>query len=230
MSSISPQNIAKATNILTTKGPYKNYHAQNFQRYNYGQMTPINNALLNNMPNGVIILSTAVYEKLTDIQYVTTESRKEVPFFLYGKETGNNQIVFDELQLQAVSEQETSVSYGEGMIRYLDKKIKENPSGEVIVGKGHSHPPIGEFFENFSIGDLAGDIQFTEGNKVFSSGMAETVSCVVTPSGDINFVYYDRNAQNFYRFTNVYVKNLDNTYTIVPCYGSGQQNVQDVAR
>lgn len=230
MSNITQENINKAKNILMTKGPYASYHAQNFQKYNYGDMTPVNNALINNMPGGVIVLTDSVYQMLTDIQYLTVTGKKEFPFFLYGKETGDNQIVFDQFFTQSPSVQETSASYGSQMVTDLTKKISEKPSDKLVVGKGHSHPPIGDFYENFSVGDLAGDIQFTESNRVFSDGMAETVSCVVTPSGDINFVYYDRNVQNFYRFTNVYVLNKDNTYTPVPCYGSGQQSTQVVER
>lgn len=48
------------------------------------------------MPNAQIVLSEEVYQMLLAIKDVTNETNKEFPFFLYGKELGNNQIEFTE--------------------------------------------------------------------------------------------------------------------------------------
>ena len=59
-------------------------------------------------------------------------------------------------------------------------------------------------------------------NLVFKNKQVELTSCLVTSTGDINFVFYDNQSNNFYRFTNVVVKGKDNSYRPVNCYGLNQ--------
>ena len=59
-------------------------------------------------------------------------------------------------------------------------------------------------------------------NPVFKNKQVELTSCLVTSTGDINFVFYDNLNDNFYRFTNVFVKDKDNNMTPVNCYGLNQ--------
>lgn len=228
MSEIRQENIQNVKGILTTKGIYKDYHKQNFQNYDYGEMSPINNDILNIMPNGTIILGEEVYQSLLAVQELTLTEGQEIPFWLYGKEIGNNQIVFDQFFSQSKNRFNAKAFYGNQMINDLTLKISNNNTNNFVVCRGHSHPQIGSYYENFSLGDLAGDIQFNQDNQVFRSKKIETVSCVVTLSGNINFLYYDNINQNFYRFNKVLVKNKDNTYTYVNCYDNKQQNTMKI--
>ena len=83
--------------IMINKNPYGSYHQQNFNTYGgYDEMTPINSDIINNMPNAQIVLSESVYEMLLAVQDITLSTNQEFPFFLYGKEIGNNQIEFNE--------------------------------------------------------------------------------------------------------------------------------------
>lgn len=221
MSNLKVENVKKAKDILTT-GEYGRFHKANFENYNYGDITPVNNDILNVIPKGTIILSDDVYQTLLAVQDLTADSGKEVPFFLYGREAGDNQIIFEEFYSKSSNRTSTEASFGEDMINNLTDKLKNNKSSNLAVCRGHSHPPVGPFCENFSIGDLAGDIQFNQDNEIFRTKKVEAISCVVAPSGDINFLYYDNVTNNFYRFTNVVVKSKDNKYTNVDCYGSGK--------
>lgn len=230
MSEIKTEYAEKAKEILTTKGPYQEFHKQNFQNNNFGQMTPINNDILATMPKASIILSEDVYQTLLAVQELTLVDGKEVPFWLYGKEVGDNKIVFDQFFSQSNDRSNSAVSFGNQMINDLTTKVNNNQSDNLVVCRGHSHPQIGEHCENFSLGDLAGDIQFNKDNEVFRSKRVESTSCVIAPSGDINFLYYDNINENFYRFTNVHVQNKDNSYTKINCYKSGQQNTQGIQR
>ena len=84
-----------------------------------------------------------------------------------------------------------------------------------------SHPSISEFHQNFSLGDFASYIEMNQNNSVFRNKQVELTSCLVTSTGDINFLFYDNISENFYRFTNVYVRD-NNTLKPVNCYNLNQ--------
>ena len=106
------------------------------------------------MPSEKIILSWDVYQYLLAISEVTNETLQEFPFFLYGKETSSNQIEFNELITSSKDRQNISASFNQIMIESLQKKIAENIQNGLVVCHGHSHPPIGSFHQNFSLGDF----------------------------------------------------------------------------
>lgn len=209
--------------IMINKNPYGIYHQQNFNTYGgYDEMTPINSDIINNMPNAQIVLSESVYEMLLAVQDVTLSTNQEFPFFLYGKEIGNNQIEFNEFMSANNNRQNTSASFNQSMIKDLQNRINGNLNNGFVVCRGHSHPPIGDFHQNFSLGDFTSFMQMNEDNPVFKNRQVELTSCLVTSTGDINFVFYDNVNQNFYRFTNVVVRGKDNNFTSVNCYGLNQ--------
>ena len=224
------QYLQKAKDIMIHKNPYGAYHQQNFNTYSaYGEMTPINSDIINNMPNSKIILSEEVYGSLLGIQDVTNIEKKEVPFFLYGKEIENNVIEFDGFITSSSREnrQSTEANYNEKMEKDLINKLNNNRYNGFVVCHGHSHPR-GNFSENFSLGDFTSYIQMNQDNQVFKTKQAELTACLVTSTGDINFVFYDNTSDNFYRFTDVFVKDKDNKLTPVNCYGLNQRERADI--
>lgn len=118
--------------------------------------------------------------------------------------------------------QNAEASFNDTMINDLQNRINGNLNNGLVVCHGHSHPPIGNFHQNFSLGDFTSYMQMNEDNPVFKNRQVELTSCLVTSTGDINFVFYDNANQNFYRFTNVVVKDKDNNLTPVNCYGLNQ--------
>ncbi len=108
------------------------------------------------------------------------------------------------------------------MLNNLQNRINENLNNGLVVCHGHSHPPIGNFHQNFSLGDFTSYIQTNQNNPVFKNKQVELTSCLVTSKGDINFVFYDNQSDNFYRFTNVFAKDKNNNMTPVNCYGLNQ--------
>ena len=224
------QYLQKVKDIMIHKNPYGAYHQQNFNRYSaYGEMTPINSDIINNMPNSKIILSEEVYGSLLRVQDVTNIEKKEVPFFLYGKEVENNVIEFDSFITSSSREnrQSTETNYDENMRNDLVNKLNNNRYNGFVVCHGHSHPR-GSFSENFSLGDFTSYIQMNQDNQVFKTKQAELTACLVTSTGDINFVFYDNTSDNFYRFTDVFVKDKDNKLTPVNCYGLNQRERADI--
>lgn len=200
------------------------YHNQNFDTYSsYGEMTPINSNIINNMPASQIILSEEVYEMLLAVQDVTNSTNHEFPFFLYGKEVADNIIEFNEFISSSNNRQSVEANFNANMIENLQKKVNSNLNNGFVVCHGHSHPPIGSFHQNFSLGDFTSYMQMNQDNPVFKNKQVELTSCLITSTGDINFVFYDNQSNNFYRFINVFVKDKDNNLKPVNCYGLNQE-------
>lgn len=216
--------VQKAKDIMINKNPYGIYHKYNFDTYNYGEMTPINSETINNMPNATIILSDKVYGSLQAIQDVTNKEDKEVPFFLYGRETANNTIEFDDFFTNSNRDnrQSTEAVFNQIMIDDLTRRIDNNLNSNFVVCHGHSHPSISKFHQNFSLGDFASYIEMNQNNSAFRNKQIELTSCLVTSTGDINFLFYDNISDNFYRFTNVYVRK-ENGLRPVNCYNMNQE-------
>ena len=218
------QYVQKVKDIMINKNPYGMYHKQNFDTYSsYGEMTPINSDIINNIPASQIILSEEVYEMLLAVQDVTNATNQEFPFFLYGKEVANNIIEFNEFMSSSNNRQSVEANFNANMIENLQKKVNDNLNNGFVVCHGHSHPPIGGFHQNFSLGDFTSYMQMNQDNPVFRNKQVELTSCLVTSTGDINFVFYDNQSNNFYRFTNVFVKDKDNNLKPVNCYGLNQE-------
>ena len=216
--------VQKAKDIMINKNPYGIYHKYNFDTYNYGEMTPINSETINNMPNATIILSDKVYGSLQAIQDVTNKEDKEVPFFLYWRETVNNTIEFDDFFTNSNRDnrQSTEVVFNQIMIDDLTRRIDNNLNSNFVVCHGHSHPSISKFHQNFSLGDFAAYIEMNQNNSAFRNKQIELISCLVTSTGDINFLFYDNISDNFYRFTNVYIRK-ENGLRPVNCYNMNQE-------
>lgn len=218
------QYVQKVKDIMINKNPYGMYHKQNFDTYSsYGEMTPINSDIINNIPASQIILSEEVYEMLLVVQDVTNSTNQEFPFFLYGKEVADNIIEFNEFMSSSNNRQNVEANFNANMIENLQKKVNGNLNNGFVVCHGHSHPPIGGFHQNFSLGDFTSYMQMNQDNPVFRNKQVELTSCLVTSTGDINFVFYDNQSNNFYRFTNVFVKDKDNNLKPVNCYGLNQE-------
>ena len=216
--------VQKAKDIMINKNLYGRYHKYNFDTYNYGENTPINSDTITNMPSATIILSENVYGSLQAIQDVTNEEKKEVPFFLYGRETANNVIEFDDFFTNSNrnNRQSTEAVFNQVMIDDLERRVNINLNTDFVVCHGHSHPSISEFHQNFSLGDFASYIEMNQNNSVFRNKQVELTSCLVTSTGDINFLFYDNISENFYRFTNVYAKS-ENGLRPVNCYNMNQE-------
>jgi len=208
-SKITKEDLQKVREILATKGLCKDYHKQNFENLNNSEMTPVNNESLNIIHNGVIILNEEVYQNLSIIHELAHSSDKEIPFFLFGKEIANNQILFNRFFEQTNNQSDYETYY-------------QSHNNNLVICKGYSRPSIGSYYENFSLVDLASIIQL---NEVYKNKKIELLSCVITPSKDINFLYYDNKSQNFYRFNKVLVKNKNNMYMRINCYGDGYQDI-----
>ncbi len=216
----------RTKSILINKNPHGQYHLQNFTHYNYGDQTPINANIINNMPNAQIILSESVYESLQAVMDVTIIDNQEFPFFLYGKDLGNNKIEFNEFMSSSNNRQSNVASFNQDMITNLEKKITNYQDNNLVVCHGHSHPPIGPFHNTFSLKDLSTYMEMNQENNVFSQKQVELAGCLITSTGDFNFIFYDNINDNFFRFTNVVKKDKQGNYTPINCYSQPHQQTR----
>ncbi len=218
----------KVRKIMEEKNPYGLYHHQNFENFaTYGDSMPINSDIINDIPdnNAKIILSDKVYNFLLVVQDVTKEEGKEIPFYLYGEEIDNNIIFFNDYKYDSGGNnvrQETEAEFTKEMNDDLIIKLNNNLNNGFVVCHGHSHPKIGNFHQNFSLGDFVAYIQMNQENKAFKDKQVDLMGCLVTCTGDINFVFYDNFVDNFYRFTNVYVARENGGLNKINCYGLKQ--------
>lgn len=223
--------VRKVKEIMINKNPYGQYHKQNFDHFNsLGEFTPVNSSIINNMPSGYIIITEQVYEMLRAVQEATNSTGQEFPFFLYGRELPGNVVEFNQFMSASNNRQGAQASFNQTMINDLQNRLRSNNGRGMVVCHGHSHPAQknNPYHQNFSLGDLTTYMQMNQENAVFKNRQAELMGCVVTSTGDVNFIFYDNVNNNFYRFTNVYVKDKSGNLTPVSCYGlnQGQQNHQ----
>ena len=216
--------VNKVREIMINKNPYGAYHKKNFvDYYYYGENAPVNSSIISDLLSASIILEEDVYESLMAVVMATNETNQEFPFFLYGHEVEPNVIKFDTFVSSSKDRQSTSASFNQYMNNDLTTKVYQNLDSNYVACHGHSHPAIGELYNNFSLGDMASYVELNENNSVFKNKRAELISCLLTPNGDINFLFYDNVNQNFFRIPNVYVKEKGNNYRQVNSYGMNQE-------
>lgn len=223
--------VQKVESILENDVFHGNEHKKNFDNYRaLGEMAPVASNIISTLPSGKVILTNDVYQFLNAVCDVTNEERKEISFFLYGYETTPNVVEFSEVYSASSERQSTLAPFNSDMTHDLSQRMKNSLNSNLVVCHGHSHPPIGDVHENFSLGDFTSYVEMNEVNSVFQNHQVELMGCLVTSSGDINFVFYDNRKEHFYRFTEVFVKENDNSLRPVNTYGLKQANTGSFTR
>lgn len=203
----------KIKNMLINKSEYGKYNKQYFEKYSYlGENAPINSELLKGMPNGEIILSKEVYEFLEIIKDVTSEDKKEFTFLLFGTYLDNT-VIFDDYYSNNDNCSSTSATYNNETILKMEDFIKKNNGTKAVLCKGHSHPKIGNLYKNFSVGDLISSYKMFHDNDVFKDRSVELISCMIPEDDNPNFLFYDSQVDNFYKFQNIKVRNFNKDIT-----------------
>lgn len=182
----------------------------------FGDMSPIDNNKLPNMPRGsVVVLSKKVKNTLNLIQEKTKESGKEVPFLLYGKTEGQL-VLFTNIDADFSNLQTTEANFT-NLTKKLQNFIDESKQdGTDIVAHGHSHPARSEYYRNFSLGDMNAYKNMRLDNDVFRTGKIELCSCLLT-DGNYNFLFFDGN--DYYKFNDVFVQAENGDFIEkLPCY------------
>lgn len=183
-----------------------------------GENSVIDNRALPDMPRGsVAIISEDVYEIMRVIEMATHRDNAEFPFVLYGRTSGQT-VFFDDIDADySASESSIETKYTSRMVDGLSKFVKDSPKdGTRIVAHGHTHPRIGGYYLNFSLGDMISYMQMRKSNPVFDTSQIELCSVLLT-GGNYNFLFYDGN--DYYKFNQVFVQKENGRLVPLPCYG-----------
>lgn len=183
-----------------------------------GENSVVDNRLLPNMPRGsVAIISEDVYETMRVIEMATHRDNAEIPFLLYGRTHGQT-VIFDDIDADfSDSESNMEAVFTPRMNDVLSEFVKNSPKdGTRIVGHGHTHPRIGGYYLNFSLGDMIAYMQMRKNNSVFDTAQIELCSVLLT-GGNYNFLFYDGN--DYYKFNQVFVQKENGALVPLPCYG-----------
>lgn len=182
------------------------------------EMSVVDNRRLPNMPaDTVAIISQDVYEIMRAIEFATHRDNAEVPFFLYGRVTGQT-VVFDDIDADySAGKSNLEAVFTERMRRRAMDFITDSPhDGTCIMAHGHTHPRIGVDYMNFSLGDMTSYAEMRYENPVFKNKSIELCSCLLV-GGNYNFLFFDGN--DYYKFNRVFVRSNDGKLTPLPCYG-----------
>ena len=176
---------------------------------------PVRNSLLGTVPQGKIFLSDEVAEFLFAVDEVSKEDNYEIPFLLFGKNTGQN--VFIDNYVSSGISGRTTANFSGINSALQDFISKSNKDGTDVVVHGHSHPKIGSYYTNFSLGDMKTYMQFRKDNPVFDNDKICLISCLIT-DGNFNFLFYDGN--DYYKFKEVYERMPSGELERLKCYQS----------
>lgn len=153
-----------------------------------------------------IVFNRSVWETLQNIMITTQVDTKEIGFLLVGKEFLPNQVYFSEVILSDAPLKSNVTDFGEEITYFLKTVIDENLDIRCVIAHGHSHPNISEFYQNFSLKDLAGLVELTFSVEDFKLKNMQLVGCLVLPEREVKFVYFNPSDNKFYRFKNIEVE------------------------
>ena len=176
---------------------------------------PVRNSMLGIVPQGKVFLSDEVAEFLFAVDEVSKEDNYEIPFLLFGKNDKQN--VFIDSYVSSGISGRTEANFSGLNSALQDFISKSNKDGTDVVVHGHSHPKIGSYYTNFSLGDMKTYMQFRKDNQVFDNNNICLISCLVT-DGNFNFLFYDGN--DYYKFNEVYERMSSGELERLKCYQS----------
>ena len=176
---------------------------------------PVRNSMLGIVPQGKVFLSDEVAEFLFAVDEVSKEENYEIPFLLFGKNDKQN--VFIDSYVSSGISGRTEANFSGLNSALQDFISKSNKDGTDVVVHGHSHPKIGSYYTNFSLGDMKTYMQFRKDNQVFDNNNICLISCLVT-DGNFNFLFYDGN--DYYKFNEVYERMPSGEIKRLKCYQS----------
>lgn len=199
--------------FLQSKPDIKNYVEQN--ECNFGAMTPIPNRFLKTLPDNEVVIPEDIFKQLVDIADKTNQTGCEHTFFLCcpNENVEGNKCAISTFFAHNSNINRRVAEFDDTMTKFIvglaDKvrngKLKEG----AVVFIGHTHPAEDKWYDNFSFGDLDGYSQGIQGNDIYENRKIETGGCMLTADGKIRMVFYDPNARDFYKFTNIRVKTKD---------------------
>ena len=186
---------------------------------NLGANTPINSRKLRHMPRGSsVTINESVYHQMDELAKISRTKQEEYSFFLFGEANGQ-EIFFDNIVAQGNEGNAAEAGFTQiaPILQNFVNEIQRENIKDQIVCHGHSHHISYFNGTGFSLGDMGAYMEMNQENKVFKNKDIELCSCVLE-NGDFNFLFYDNQTNNFYKFDDVRVKKENGQITKLPCY------------
>ena len=194
-----------------------------------GDNSVINNALLPRMPNPFcVIITENVYNVLDVVGDVTNTDGFEIPFVLTGYfDKENKQVIIDDGLVQHNSESGRLEAIATHELeKYATDFVRSAKTAEnKVIAFGHTHPQVGNYYLNFSWGDVSGYIDTHEQNRdFFNNHNLSMLACLLT-GGNFNFLFC--NNEDTYRFDNVFVQRNNGDLEKLPAFGPDVVNINN---
>ena len=185
-----------------------------------GDMTPISHVIFDELLDNRILMSYDCAERMNIMLDVTRDKGVEVPFVLIGEQAKKtNYVMFDEFYSVKNNsgltwnecDFEKVMDANVGLVGSFKKRIeavaKMHDGSRAIICFGHTHPAVSDYYGTYSRADLRNLIQYDDSiadiKKDMKDNRSQTLSCVIMANGDMDFLFYDHEKKNFYKFTNV---------------------------
>lgn len=158
---------------------------------------------LDTMPDNEVIINDDVKSILRNLIITTQVDKKEIGFIIYGKEISHNHVVLNKIEVSDGDLSSFKVNFGEEVTRHLKEVIDENLDERTVVVHGHTHPKVTDYYMNFSLGDLASYMEFTNTIIDFKEKNMQLIGMILLPDGQIKIAYYNPFDNRFYKMDNI---------------------------
>lgn len=166
--------------------------------------TSFDHRMFPDLPDGKIILTGEVFQKILDLLKATRTTMLEHGLFFYGHKTSENLLLIDDVAQFEFETGEKEVFIGRDLAYEMLSKIE---NGYDIVLHFHTHPSYENCcFRNFSDQDLylygfcQSRFDFRRRGVSFLGGMG----CSFDLSGELKFVSYDERLRQYFKINDVY--------------------------
>ena len=124
------------------------------------------------------------------------ENQKEIGFYMIGEEQSDGSIIITNIEFQKDNLQSRHVHADESFVDSIVDRAMclKNEGRKPILFKGHTHPAqkcLNRFQNSWSFGDLYSAFTVSDRYK----DKLQTINVLITPSLDVNFLFYDRNLE-----------------------------------
>ena len=191
-----------------------------YEEMGYGGQTPVPHECIQSLPNGEVVLDQTCTEYIKVAMEYTRQAKKELPFVMIGATDGeSNTVKFDSFytvtpdDIPGLSAQECDPNLvftrNPQLVQdFKDAIVRANGNGSrAVMCFGHTHPDLTSYYGTYDTQDLRNTIQHDDAidNVRRSAGddRAQVVDCVAMANGDVDFMFFDKNVEMFYKVKRV---------------------------
>ena len=191
-----------------------------YEEMGYGGQTPVPHEVIKGLPNGEVKLNENCTEYIKVAMEYTQAIKKELPFVMIGETDGeSNTVNFDkfytvgpeDVPKLAAQECDPNLVFerNAGLVGdFKDAIAHTNGVGShAVFCFGHTHPDLTDYYGTYDTQDLRNIIQHDDSidgvRRSVGDDRAQVMDCVVMANGDVDFMFFDKNVEEFYKIKKV---------------------------